>query len=400
MKPAAPLEIWKRRAGNMAFRRSDIPGEDIKLAMGMTAKRRQLIDETPAAPLVYEYGVNRLAKDLHPGFVKAVIAGKTPCSADCVKISLNAADNGEFPYFRAGQFITLSCKAGDSFLSRPYSIISSPKDALAGKMEILVQRKGIFSNYLIDEAAEGTELWMGEPSGDFHHDSIRDKGHILAVAGGSGVTPFLSMMKAVREGSEDFRMTLVYGARTRAHIPFDPDDFRGDGVDVAVVLSDEEAEGYLHGFITADLLKKYIDDDTSIFMCGPDAMYGFVRKELESAGLDGIGIRQERNSVGDRKVDEIKVFRLIVHIRDAVYELDAPNNETLITALERAGIPAVVRCRNGSCGFCHSRVINGEYFIDAKDDFRRSADKKFNYIHPCSAYPESDMEIDIPIMNP
>ena len=45
----------------MAFKRSDIPGEDIKLAMGMTAKRRQLIDETPAAPLVYEYGVNRLA---------------------------------------------------------------------------------------------------------------------------------------------------------------------------------------------------------------------------------------------------------------------------------------------------------------------------------------------------
>ena len=58
----------------MAFRRSNVPGEDIKLAMEMTAKRRQLIDETPAAPLVYEYGVNRLAKALHPGFVKTVIA--------------------------------------------------------------------------------------------------------------------------------------------------------------------------------------------------------------------------------------------------------------------------------------------------------------------------------------
>lgn len=384
----------------MAFKRSNVPGEDIKLAMGMTAKRRQLIDETPATPLVYEYGVNRLAKALHPGFVKAVIAEKTPCSADCVKIGLKAADNGEFPYFRAGQFITLSCRAGDSFLSRPYSVISSPKEALAGKLEIMVQRKGIFSAFLIDEAPEGTELWLGEPSGDFHHDSIRDKGHVLAIAGGSGVTPFMSMMKAIREGSEDFRMTLVYGARTRAHIPFDAEDFRCESVEVIPVLSEEEAEGYRHGFITADLLKEYIDDDTSIFMCGPDAMYGFVRRELESLSFDPSWIRQERNSVGDRKVDDIKVFRLTVHIRDAVYELDAPNNETLITALERAGIPAVVRCRNGSCGFCHSRVLNGEYFIDSKDDFRRSADKKFNYIHPCSAYPESDMEIDIPIMNP
>ena len=384
----------------MAFKRSDIPGEDIKLAMGMTAKRRQLIDETPAAPLVYEYGVNRLAKALHPGFVKAVIADKTPCSADCVKIALEPAGGGEFPYFRAGQFITLSCKAGESYMSRPYSIISSPKEALAGRLEIMVQRKGIFSTFIIDEAPAGTELWLGEPSGDFHHDSIRDRKHILAVAGGSGVTPFLSMMKAIREGSEDLRLTLVYGARTRAHIPFDAEAFRGNGVEVVVVLSEEEAEGYRHGFITADLLKEYIDGDTSVFMCGPDAMYRFVRKELESLGFDETKIRQERNSVGDRKVSEIRTFRLTVHIRDAVYELDAANNETLITALERAGIPAVVRCRNGSCGFCHSRVLNGEYFIAKENDFRRAADKKFNYIHPCSTYPESDIEIDIPIMNP
>ena len=399
----------------MAFKRSNVPGEDIKLAMGMTAERRRLIDETPAVPLVYEYGVNRLAKALHPGFVKAVIAEKTPCSTDCVKITLRpAADGGEppgggeFPYFRAGQFITLSCRAGESFLSRPYSIISSPKEALAGRLEIMVQRKGIFSTFLIDEAPAGTELWVGEPSGDFHHDSIRDRNHILAIAGGSGVTPFLSMMKAIREGSEDFRLTLVYGARTKAHIPFDPEDFIGEaagkgaekGVNIVVVLSEEEAEGFRHGFITADLLKEYIDDDTSVFMCGPDAMYRFVQDELNSLGFDSSKIRQERNSVGDRKVSEIKLFRLTAHIRDAVYELEAANNETLITALERAGIPAVVRCRNGSCGFCHSRVVDGEYFIDSKDDFRRAADKKFNYIHPCSTYPESDMEIDIPIMNP
>ena len=384
----------------MAFKRSNVPGEDIRLAMEMTAKRRQLIDETPATPLVYEYGVNRLAKALHPGFVKAVITDKTPCSSDCVKITLKPAECGEFPYFRAGQFVTLSCKAGDSYLSRPYSIISSPKEALAGKLEIMVQRKGIFSTFIIDEAAAGTELWMGEPSGDFHHDSIRDRNHVLAIAGGSGVTPFLSMMKAIYEGSEDFRLTLVYGARTKAHIPFDTEKSKGEKTETVIVLSEEEAEGYKHGFITADLLKEYIDDDTSVFMCGPDAMYRFVGKELESIGFDPARIRQERNSVGDREVREISRFKLTVYIRDAVYELDANNNETLITALERAGIPAVVRCRNGSCGFCHSRVVDGNYFIAKENDFRRAADKKFNYIHPCSTYPESDMIIDIPIMNP
>lgn len=399
MKPAALSEILKRRAGNMAFKRSDIPGEDIRRAMGMTEIRRKLIDETPAAPLVYEYGVNRLAKELHPGYTKAVIAEKTPCSADCFRIRLEPADGGAFPYFRAGQFVTLSCRAGESYLSRPYSIISSPKEALDGKLEIMVQRKGIFSTFLIDGASAGTELLVGEPSGDFCFDDIRDRRHIVAVAGGSGVTPFLSMMKAVREGSEDFRLTLIYGARTRAHIPFDPDGSRSEKVDIVVVLSDEEAEGYRHGFITADLLEEYIDSETSVFMCGPDAMYRFVRSELVKTGFDETKIRQERNSAGDRAVEEIRVFRLTAHIRDAVYEMDARSNETLITALERAGIPAVVRCRSGVCGFCHSRVISGEYYVAKEDDFRRAADLKFNYIHPCSTYPESDIEIDIPVMD-
>ena len=382
----------------MIFKRSDIPGEDIKRAMSMADKRRELIEQTPADPLVYDYGVNRLARSFHPGIVKAVIAKKEKAGSDSCRISLEASE-GKFPYFRAGQFITLSSKVNDSFISRPYSIASSPKEALNGKLEIIVQRKGIFSEYLIDEADIGTQLSVGEPSGDFYHDDLRDRNHILAIAGGSGITPFLSMLKAIKEGSEDFRLTLVYGVRTRGQILFDPEEFKDERIRIVIVLSDEEVEGYRHGFITAELLKEYLDEDTNVFMCGPDAMYDFVNKQLKKLGFDETRIRRERNSVGNRIQENCSVYKLTVHIRDEVYELDARSEETLITALERAGIPAVVRCRNGVCGFCHSRVLSGDYFIGKENDFRRSADKKFNYIHPCSTYPESDMEIEIPIFN-
>ena len=383
----------------MIFKRSDIPGEDIRRAMSMADKRRQLIEESPATPLRYDFGVNELARSLHPGIVKARIINKEKCGTDSCRITLEA-DSKKFPYFRAGQFITLSCKVNDSFLSRPYSIASSPKDALKGIIEVIVQKKGIFTEYLINEAQIGTELSVGEPSGDFYHDDLRDRDHILAIAGGSGITPFISMLKAIKEGSEDFRLTLIYGVRAKDQILFDPEEYKDDRIRIIPVLSDEEAEGYRHGFITADILKEFIDDNTSVFMCGPDAMYSFVGEQLEELGFDKTRIRQERNSVGDREVEKPETYRLTIHIRDEVYELEARNSETIITAIERVGIPAVVRCRNGVCGFCHSRVVDGEYFIDARDDFRRSADKKFNYIHPCSTYPESDMEIDIPIMNP
>ena len=382
----------------MTFQRSSVPGEDIKRSMGMTEKRRQLIDISPSDPLVYEYGVNTLAKSLHPGIVKAVITEKEYCGTDCCRITLKSLrEDGRFPYFRAGQFISLSGRVHDSFLSRPYSIASSPKEAMEGMLQIIVQKTGIFSSYLYEEAESGTELSVGEPLGDFYHDDLRDRKHILAIAGGTGITPFLSMMKAIREGSEDFRMTLLYGARTRKHLLLDPKDYEDERITILTVLSEEEAEDCLHGFIEADLMKRYLDEDTSLFMCGPDAMYDHVRKELEATGFDRI--RQERNMVHDRAVDTKEVYRLTVHIRDEIYVLDARNEETILTAIERAGIPAVSRCRNGVCGFCHSRVISGEYFITEGNDFRRLADRKFNYIHPCSAYPESDMEIEIPVFN-
>ena len=378
----------------MIFKKSDIPGEDIKRGMQMVERRRQLIDDSSADSLVYEYGVNRLAKKLHPGTFKARIVNKEKCSADSCKITFAPTDNS-FPFFRAGQFITVSKKVNDSFLSRPYSLSSSPKQALDGILEIIVQRKGIFSNYLLDEANINDEYIIGEPSGDFYYDDIRDRKHILAIAGGSGVTPFISMMKAIKEGSEDFKLTLIYGIRTREHSYIDPKEFEDDRINIVLVLSDEDVEGYRHGFITKDILKEYIDDNTSVFICGPDAMYSYLQKQFEELDYKGF-IRKERNSIGDREVEELKTFKIKVHIQDAVYELDAKNNETIITALERAGIPAVVRCRNGVCGFCHSRVISGKYYVATEDDFRRAADKKFNYIHPCSTYPESEMELDVP----
>ncbi len=384
----------------MTFRRSSIPGEDIRRAMTMVEKRRQQIEESPATPLVYEYGVNRLAKALHPGIVKGVIVNKEPCGSDSCRITLKSLrEDGRFPYFRAGQFITLSSRVGESFITRPYSIASSPKEALEGRLEVIIQRKGIFSQYLIDEAEVGKELAVGEPAGDFHHDDLRDREKIVAIAGGSGITPFISMMKAIMEGSEDFRLTLIYGVRTRKHLLLDSDQFKDERITIIPVLSEEEAEGYCHGFVSAQILKEHLDDNTSVFMCGPDAMYAFVREELDKLGFDPTRIRQERNSVGDRTVEEKKCFNLKVRIRDEVYELKALNNETLITAIERAGIPAVVRCRNGACGFCHSRVVHGDYYVAAENDFRRSADRKFNYIHPCSTYPQSDMEIEVPIFN-
>ena len=374
--------------------------DDIKKFMEMSNDRRKIIDETPATALPKTYAVNELSKALHPNLIPAKIVSITEACNSCKTIRLEStSENKRFPYFKAGQFITLSTDVNGAFITRPYSISSSPKEAMKGIMEVTVQRAGLFSNYLLDEAKVGDKLVVGEPSGDFYYDTLRDNKNVVAIAGGSGVTPFISMIKSLEEGSDDFNLTLFYGARTRKDLMIDYKDVKSSKVKLVIVLSEEEVEGYEHGFITGEVLTKYLPSEYSVFMCGPDAMYNFVRGEFVKLGVSEYAIRQEHNSIGTRKVENPRTFTLTVHIRDEVYTIPALENETLLVAMERAGVKSPSRCRSGSCGFCHSRLISGEYHVKKEHEYRRLADFKFGYIHPCATYPESDMEIDVPPFN-
>jgi len=374
--------------------------DDIKRFLEMSNDRRKIIDETPATPLPKTYGVNELSKALHPNVIPARIVSITKACGDCKTIRLESiSENKRFPYFKAGQYITLSSEVNGSFVTRPYSITSSPKEAMEGILEVIVQKMGLFSTYLLEQAKVGDTLIVGEPTGDFYYDNLRDKKNIVAIAGGSGVTPFISMVKSLEENSDDFNLILIHGVKTRKDIIIDYKDIKSDKVKLVIVLSEEKVDGYEYGFITKELLSKYLPNEYNIFMCGSDEMYKFVRGELTKLGVNEYLIRQEHNSIGNRKIDNPRTFTLKVHIRDEIFTIPALENETILTAMERANIKAPSRCRTGICGFCHSRLINGKYFVDKDNEHRRKADFKFGYIHPCATYPESDMEIDVPPFN-
>lgn len=383
----------------MLFQKNPIPGEDAKRFLQIVPERRRMIDEASTEQLPATYKVNELAKELHPGYIPARVAAIREETGDTRTFTLVPAGSGSaFPYFRAGQFITLTARVGTSRLTRAYSLSSSPRQALAGIYEITVRRAGLFSAWLIDQATVGTELTLGEPSGDFYHDDLRDADTVVAIAGGSGITPFRSMIRAILEGSEHFKMVLVYGARTCSDMIYkkELEALSDERIRVITVLSDEKAEGYEYGFITADILKQVAPERASFFLCGPDAMYRFIEAELAKLGVAGKTVRREHNAVADRNLANPREFVLKVHMRDQVYSIPAQENETLIVAMERAGLAAPSRCRSGVCGFCHSKLISGAYSVPEGHEYRRAADFKFGFIHPCCTYPDSDMEIDVP----
>jgi len=368
--------------------------EDLKGFFNLKKDRREAIAKVEPKELPKTYGINELAKVVHPEFIKATISDISKLTSNSSVITLKS-DTGKFPYFKAGTFITLSIIIDNSIVTRPYSIYSSPKDALKGIIKVAVQDAGFVSNYLNTKAKVNDKLIVGEPSGDFHYDNLRDSNNIVAIAGGSGITPFVSMAKAIDEGSEDFNLTIIYGIRTLADSMFDFSQIKSNKVKVIYVLSEEEKEGYAHGFITKEILEKYVNDKTNIFMCGPDKMYEFVKSELAKLDFDHSRIRQEHNSIKELKVEKVIKYQLKVHLRDKEYVIDTYNNETLLTSMEKAGLYVPSRCRSGICGFCHSRLVSGKVY-SLKEDALRFADKNYNKIHPCMSYPLCDVEIDVP----
>ena len=384
--------------------------------LGQVKLREQKIAEASTELPTSIYNANVLAKKLHPNVQYAVVSAITE-HKDAKSYTL-APDTEKgvdgLAYFRAGQYVSIALDIGDAKLNKPYTIRSCPKDALNGTYTITVKRnvKGFASDYILDNWQVGTKIKLSAPLGEFYHQELRDAKQVVALAGGSGITPFYSMAAAIADGTEDFTLTILYGSRTKDAIllgdELDAIAAASNGkVKIVNVLSEEECDGCEKGFITAELIKKYAPDgDYSIYLCGPKAMYKFMDTELSKLSLKGRRIRKELpGEYGDPTVDEKypkeaagKTYTITVLIRGESQTVSCRADQTLLDALEKAGIRAPSHCRSGECGWCHSRLVSGDVYIPEDSDGRRLADKKFGWIHPCCSYPLSDVTLDVPVI--
>ncbi|MCR5630270.1 FAD-binding oxidoreductase [Eubacterium sp.] len=393
---------------------NDAPDVEVK---DIVSKRQKVISEAADSMPKYEYNANVLAKNLHPK-VQHVKITDIEDLADAKIYTLCAnPDLGtkKLAYFRAGQYVSLFLKIDGSVLTRPYSICSSPREAFEGKYRILVKTKadGFASKYINEELKVGDSLEISGPEGFFYYEGLRDAEFVYGLVGGSGISPFVSMAEAICDGTEDFNLTIIYGSRISENIllkeKLDELSKRSNGkVKVFYVLSDEEKDGFEHGFITADIIRKYqndtnnADEKYSVFVCGSQAMYDYLDGELIKLNIAKKYIRYDaygEYELGERDsefVNEFKesIYKLTVVTNDGKERvIDAKATESLLVAMERVGIKAPSKCRSGECGFCRSKLVLGDVFIPEKVEKRRQYDKLTGYIHPCCTYPKSDCRI-------
>ena len=377
----------------------------------MSKVREKVIQAAPANEITADYEINKKARALHPDYQELVVEKVIDHEGAGSKTYLmRSKDGSPLAYFRAGQYLSLKLDIDGSRITRPYSISSAPKDALSGVVSVTVRSNpsGFAAEHMLAELKEGDEVLSSGPQGNFYYEPLRDPKNIVALAGGSGITPFLSMAQAIADGTEDFDLTIIFGSRTKEQILFRGEleeiASKCDKVHVVHVLSDEKAKGFEHGFITADLIKKYAKEPYSVFVCGPEAMYRFLQGELAKLDLPKKNIRCEMLGVTKKITDaegfpksaKGKTFSIKVRQGAAEYDIKASAEEPILVAVERAGITAPSRCRSGECGWCRSKVISGTYFAPAENENRRWADVKWDYIHPCATFPTSDMIIEVP----
>ena len=365
-------------------------------------ERKQFINSAEAVipTRTDDFGVNKVAKSIHPKEQKLVIS-RIEEHADIAK-SYFFKSEAELAFFKAGQYLTFKLEIGNSVVTRSYSIASSPASALNGEYQITVKRiaDGFVSDYILDNWSVGDEVVAYAPEGNMTYSPLRDAKNIVAIAGGSGITPFLSLARAIDQGDEDCSLTLLYGCRTSAEILFkselDSLSHKNEKINVVYVLSHSDEEGYEKGFVGADVIKKYAPAESySIFVCGPGGMYKFLEAELPKLEIERKYIRFEVFSSGKKVDEQPKEYNITVVNRGNETTIKASSNETVLCAFERAGIEVPARCHTGECGFCRSKLVSGKVYIPEGEDKRRIADMQFNFIHPCCCYPESDLVVRI-----
>lgn len=384
------------------------PAQFLKAGPAREAK----IQATEAKPLpkLNEYPANKIALALHPKKQVVKVTNIVERASGVKSYTLKATTDTPIAYFSAGQYIVVNLQIGDYLLTRPYSISSSPKQAqVDNEYELTVKRVdgGLASNYILDNWTVGTEVTISAPAGNFTYEPLRDAKTVVGLAGGSGITPFVSLAKAIADGDEDANLMLLYGCATKNDMLFkdelDAICEKCDKVKVVYVLSNDKLEGAEEGFLSAELIKKYAPEgDYSVFICGPQGMYNYLDTQLPLLGLRKKFIRHElfgeyRNPQANADYPECveKSVKITVVCRGDATTIEADTNDTILVSIEKAGIPAPARCRSGSCGWCRAKLTSGDVYIPKDVDGRKLADYDYGYIHPCCSFPLSDITIEI-----
>nr|WP_307817789.1 ferredoxin--NADP reductase [Nocardia acididurans] len=318
---------------------------------------------------------------------------------DAVSLELapDAAHADRFGY-KPGQFLTLRIPSElTGSVSRCYSLSSAPHED--GPLKVTVKRTvdGYGSNWLCDNAVEGMAMDVLPPSGIFTPGSLDTD--LLLFGGGSGITPVLSILKAVlAEGSG--HVTLIYANQHENSVIF-----AGELAELAAAHPDrlvvlhwlQSVQGLPTVEQLAALAKPWATRE--VFVCGPGLFMDAVGAAMTALGADRKRVHMEKfvslsgnpfeteTVVVDDESGDNATVRVAIDGED--HELTWPTQQVLLDVLLAKGIQAPYSCREGACSACVCRVVSGEVSM-RRNEVLEDEDLADGYVLACQAIPVTD----------
>lgn len=338
---------------------------------------------------------------------------------DCVSIAFDVPEHlaQTFNYL-PGQYLTFRTMISGQEVRRSYSICSGKCDNELRVAVKNVNPPGKFSSWANTELKVGDLISVMPPLGNFTPKASTKTGrNYLAFAAGSGITPIMSIMKAVLYNEPESSFTLVFGNYNRGSIIF-KDTLEAlknrfmSRLRLFHVMNKESQEAeLLNGMITADKARSFQDlklidyqniDD--VFICGPEPMIVALKDYfLNDVGLQPEQVYFELFSSPDQpkkenkeweakqqNIDRSKVAKVTVRLDGNSFDMDlAYGGENILDAALQNGGDLPYACKGGVCCTCKAKLISGE--VDMEVNYGLEPDEiANNFILTCQAHPRSE----------
>lgn len=315
--------------------------------------------------------------------------------------------------YKAGQFLTLIVQVGGKEVRRAYSLSSSP--FIDADLVVTVKRveRGLMSNWLPDNLVVDQRVRVMAPTGHFTTEYKKEnKRHLIMFAGGSGITPMMSIIKSTLSQEPESICSLIYCNRDIDSIIFKEKLDEMQTVDqgrlhVIHVLDNAPMnwQGY-SGLLNHDMLTKLSEripdwgfDKTTFLMCGPEGMMKNVENLLSQRNISKEKIFKEsfvQGTIdkGEKKVEvstsnEKKAREVTIRYDGQEYKFMVESTRTILeTALDQ-GIDLPYSCQSGLCTACRGKALSGQVKLDEEEGLSKS-ERAEGYVLTCVGHPMTD----------
>ncbi len=317
-----------------------------------------------------------------------------------VTVTFEPTDGAPF-VFEAGQFISVDVTVGGKLVRRAYSLSVAP-DAAYPAFTVKRMDGGRVSTHFTSECAEGDVFHFLGPAGHFVHDGDPTR-PLVCIAGGSGITPVVSLLTHALQRHPRLQATLIYGNRRAEDVIFRDRlatlaSNSGERLRVLHVL--EEGDSPLRGKLTDDTLGTLLSgqntpENALYFVCGPTPMREAARRVLLSRGVKDDAIREEVFVRPEASTMETAAAPLTIRSTRRVIETTAAPNQTVLEAGLDAGAPMPYSCAMGGCGACRVSLVSGTVTME-EPNCLTDKERRAGYVLACVSRATSPITVQLP----